>query len=107
MTLTLADGSKRSGQVLEISGSKAVVQVRMNTPPIGQCIYVCCVLTLAIGRCVHFEAGTSCPHCRDVSFVHVSLARAVDTVLIREVPLSEIPLLSGCTCCIPESNCTC
>ena len=28
MNLTLADGSKRSGQVLEVSGSKAVVQVR-------------------------------------------------------------------------------
>jgi len=28
VNLTLADGSKRSGQVLEVSGSKAVVQVR-------------------------------------------------------------------------------
>lgn len=28
VTLTLADGSKRSGSVLEVSGSKAVVQVR-------------------------------------------------------------------------------
>lgn len=27
VTLTLSDGSKRSGQVLEVSGSKAVVQV--------------------------------------------------------------------------------
>ena len=27
MQLTLADGSSRSGQVLEVSGSKAVVQV--------------------------------------------------------------------------------
>ena len=27
VNLTLADGSKRSGQVLEVSGSKAVVQV--------------------------------------------------------------------------------
>lgn len=27
VTLTLPDGSKRSGQVLEITGSKAVVQV--------------------------------------------------------------------------------
>ena len=27
MNLTLADGSERSGQVLEVSGSKAVVQV--------------------------------------------------------------------------------
>ena len=31
MTLTLADGSKRSGQVLEVSGSKAVVQVFEGT----------------------------------------------------------------------------
>ena len=28
VNLTLSDGSKRSGQVLEVSGSKAVVQVR-------------------------------------------------------------------------------
>ena len=28
VTLTLADGSKRSGQVLEVNGSKAIVQVR-------------------------------------------------------------------------------
>ncbi len=27
VNLTLADGTKRSGQVLEVSGSKAVVQV--------------------------------------------------------------------------------
>ena len=27
VTLTLPDGSKRSGQVLEVTGSKAVVQV--------------------------------------------------------------------------------
>ena len=27
VTLTLPDGTKRSGQVLEVSGSKAVVQV--------------------------------------------------------------------------------
>ena len=33
VTLTLADGSKRSGQVLEISGSKAVVQVCMRHQP--------------------------------------------------------------------------
>ena len=31
VTLTLADGSKRSGQVLEVSGSKAVVQVFEGT----------------------------------------------------------------------------
>ena len=31
MTLTLQDGSQRSGQVLEVSGSKAVVQVRLST----------------------------------------------------------------------------
>lgn len=32
VNLTLADGTKRSGQVLEISGSKAVVQVcNLNT----------------------------------------------------------------------------
>lgn len=31
VTLTLADGSKRSGQVLEISGNKAVVQVCVHT----------------------------------------------------------------------------
>ena len=30
MTLTLQDGSQRSGQVLEVSGSKAVVQVRLE-----------------------------------------------------------------------------
>ena len=30
VTLTLSDGSKRSGQVLEVSGSKAVVQVSEN-----------------------------------------------------------------------------
>ena len=55
VTLTLADGSKRSGQVLEISGSKAVVQVclpytrtgavpvtRMHTvqKPLVTCTYV-------------------------------------------------------------------
>lgn len=28
VNLTLGDGSKRSGQVLEVSGSRAVVQVR-------------------------------------------------------------------------------
>ena len=31
VTLTLADGSKRSGQVLEVNGSKAVVQVRHSS----------------------------------------------------------------------------
>lgn len=31
VTLTLSDGSKRSGQVLEVSGSKAVVQVFEGT----------------------------------------------------------------------------
>ena len=31
VSLTLSDGSKRSGQVLEVSGSKAVVQVRSYT----------------------------------------------------------------------------
>lgn len=31
MTLTLSDGSQRSGQVLEVNGSKAVVQVYMHT----------------------------------------------------------------------------
>ena len=30
VNLTLNDGSKRSGQVLEVSGSKAIVQVRTN-----------------------------------------------------------------------------
>lgn len=30
VTLTLQDGSQRSGQVLEVSGSKAVVQVLQN-----------------------------------------------------------------------------
>lgn len=29
--LTLPDGTRRSGQVLEVSGSKAVVQVRLET----------------------------------------------------------------------------
>lgn len=31
VSLTLADGSKRSGQVLEVSGNKAVVQVNYLT----------------------------------------------------------------------------
>jgi hypothetical protein len=30
VNLTLADGTIRSGQVLEVSGSKAVVQVQLN-----------------------------------------------------------------------------
>ena len=30
VTLTLADGSKRSGQVLEVNGSKAIVQVSIG-----------------------------------------------------------------------------
>lgn len=30
--LTLPDGTKRSGQVLEVTGSKAVVQVRLTFP---------------------------------------------------------------------------
>lgn len=30
VSLTLSDGSKRSGQVLEVSGSKAVVQVKSS-----------------------------------------------------------------------------
>lgn len=34
VTLTLADGSQRSGQVLEVSGDKAVVQVFEGTPGI-------------------------------------------------------------------------
>jgi V-type H+-transporting ATPase subunit B len=34
VTLTLPDGSKRGGQVLEISGSKAIVQVFEGTPGI-------------------------------------------------------------------------
>lgn len=29
--MTLPDGTRRSGQVLEVSGSKAVVQVRLGT----------------------------------------------------------------------------
>ena len=39
VNLTLSDGSKRSGQVLEVSGSKAVVQV-------GHCshVFLMCLL---------------------------------------------------------------
>ena len=35
VNLTLADGSQRSGQVLEVSGAKAVVQVKLV------CLSVC------------------------------------------------------------------
>ena len=44
VNLTLKDGSKRSGQVLEVSGSKAVVQVSCCVLLAGWCllVYSCC-----------------------------------------------------------------
>ena len=53
VNLTLADGSKRSGQVLEVSGAKAVVQV--------ECLSTC---PLRVFLCMHNFKGVNrdvCP----------------------------------------------
>ena len=51
VTLTLPDGSKRSGQVLEVSGNKAVVQVCVCGWVMG-CVCVCVGVCVGVGVCV-------------------------------------------------------
>ena len=66
VNLTLADGTKRSGQVLEVSGSKAVVQVITQTELIVGTtllfifVYVACFFTLTKSK-NHVE--TQLPNC--------------------------------------------
>ena len=45
VTLTLPDGSRRAGQVLEVSGRKAVVQARPS-----ECFSVACARAIACSR---------------------------------------------------------
>ena len=53
VTLTLVDGSKRSGQVLEVNGSKAVVQARQR------CWRFVSVCVCECSACVQVFEGTS------------------------------------------------
>lgn len=51
--LTLPDGTKRSGQVLEVSGSKAVVQVRKQDHPNAPICFLYFLNTVIhISRCI-------------------------------------------------------
>lgn len=73
VTLTLPDGSKRSGQVLEVQGSKAVVQV-IDQQPVGhiQCLVCFCIVQVFEGTSGIDAKYTTCEFTGDILRIPVS-----------------------------------
>ena len=114
VNLTLADGSKRSGQVLEVSGSKAVVQVRVS---VCLCLSVClsaCLpacLPACLSACMSVCLPTCLPACLSACMcvcLYTCLSVCLYGCMAAWLPVSLSVCLHVClSLCLPASLSVC